>query len=149
MTDKTEFDIVEEDPPEFIADRQRFAVIALTKPFYTPAEDSDETNKKETMNIALKIRGCFYYEKDAQELAKTISGKDDRYDVFICPLGKWLLLPPDIANISDQQHQDEMLSNVLNNHNNQEEIDRVKFEERKQKLMKEPNKISPQSDDLV
>lgn len=141
---KQEFDIVEEDPPEFIADRQRFAVIAVTKPFYTKCDDTNEKNEKteiaensqlQKMHIALKVRGSFYYEKDANELAKTISSKDNRYDIFVCPLGKWLLLPPDVSKIDDQQHQDTILSQVLSNHDNEAIKQKADFEARKNELM--------------
>lgn len=120
------FDILEEDPPQMLAYNQYFAVISLTRPM----KDSDNN-----MKVALKIKGCFSLEEQAQEKAKEISKMDDRFDVFVCPLGKWLMLPPDIANIDDQHHQDQMLTEIMQQHNKNDEIERVKFDQRKQDLM--------------
>lgn len=120
------FDVLEEDPPEMLAYNQHFGVIALTRPMY----DSDKN-----MKVAMKLKGCFAFEQQAQDKAKEISKMDDRYDVFVCPLGKWLMLPPDIAKIDDQQHQDTMLTEIMQQHNKKEDINRVKFDQRKHNLM--------------
>ena len=129
------FDILEEDPPESLAYNQHFGVIALTRPM----TDSDNN-----MKVAMKLKGCFAFEQQAQDKAKEISRMDDRYDVFVCPLGKWLMIPPDLAQINDQHHQDEMLTEIMQQHNKQEEVKRVKFDERKQQLMNQPDELNTQ-----
>tara|TARA_B100001287_G_scaffold265435_1_gene258324 strand:- start:49 stop:549 length:501 start_codon:yes stop_codon:yes gene_type:complete len=122
---KTAFDILDEDSSEQISFGQRFGVIAVTR--------SMEVDGK--TYCAVKFRGGFSTNEQAQEHASTCSKLDNRFDIFVCPLGKWLMLPPDLTMISDQKHQDEMLTNIMTNHNDKQEIERMNFEKRKKDLM--------------
>ena len=99
--------------------------------------DKDSNNK--TL-VAVKLKGAFATNNEAQEHARSISKTDNRYDVFVAPFGKWLLLPPDVALISDQHTHDNMLTNILQHHNENDELERVKFDRRKDDLMKVKNK---------
>lgn len=137
MGTSTEFDILEEDAYEQIAMGQRFGVISVTRPLDGPDGKT---------YIAVKLKGCFGTNEQAQEHASDISKMDNKYDIFVCPLGKWLMLPPDLTKIEDQKHQDQMLTNIMNNHNDKQELERVDFEERKHKLTQ--GEITPEGQPL-
>tara|TARA_Y100000389_G_C17470948_1_gene530731 strand:- start:8873 stop:9367 length:495 start_codon:yes stop_codon:yes gene_type:complete len=126
MAGATEFDILEEDTYEQLAMGQRYGVISVTRSLEGPDQKT---------YVAVKLKGCFGTNEQAQEHANAIAKINNKYDIFVCPLGKWLMLPPDLTKIDDQQHQDQMLTNIMNNHNDKQELERIDFDERKHKLM--------------
>ena len=137
----SEFDILEEDPVHLMGGL-RFCVMAITRPM------NDPRNEHRTL-VAVKVKGAFATQAEANEHAQSISKVDDRYDVFVAPLGKWLMMPPDVSMIGDQKTHDEMLTGILQQHNDNDELERVKFEQRKQDLMKNQNvSEAPEADSL-
>ena len=132
----TAFDILEEDPVHLLGGL-RFCVLATTRPM-------DDPSKEHKTLVALKIKGAFTTHSEADAFAKDIAKVDSRYDVLIAPLGKWLMMPVDLSMIGDQKTHDEMLTNILQHHNDKEELERVKFERRKEDLMN--SSAAPESD---
>lgn len=120
-----EFDVIEEDDFRTRIPGQVFAVVSITRPFDIHGQTK----------VGFKIKGVFPSRHQAEEKAKELSASDQRYDIFVSEMYKWLLLPPDISNIEDQRHSDNnMLTQLLQSHDNQAEIDKLNFEERKSNM---------------
>ena len=140
-TNSTEFDILEEDPVHLLGGL-RWCVLATTHPM-------DDPSKEHNTLVALKIKGAFASHDDADIFAKDIAKVDKRYDVLIAPLGKWLMMPVDLSMIGNQKTHDKMLTNILQHHNDKEELERVKFERRKEDLMNSSAATESDTGDVV
>ena len=139
-TNITEFDFLEEDPSHLLGGL-RFAVMAITRPMNDPSDEHKTL-------VAVKLKGGFATQAEADDHARSLSKTDPRYDVFVAPFGKWLMMPPDVSQIGDQKTHDQMLTNILQQHNDKDELERVQFEQRKSDMMNVKNDAAaPQADD--
>lgn len=122
MSESTEkFDFLDECPENQRVPGQMFAIISIV-------ESQDKTK------CALKLKGCFNTEEKAKEKIKKIHDEDKRYNLYVVDMYKWLLLPPDIENIGDQEYQEGMLNDIIKGHAEQTENATKVFEERREQL---------------
>ena len=86
-------------------------------------------------SIGMKLRGVFDLHSEATEHAKKLSKIDQVFDVFVCSMYEWCLVPPDPAHISDQVYQNETLHTMITEYNKNQIYAKEHFEERKKELM--------------
>ena len=61
------------------------------------------TSNQKCQSIGMKIRGCFDHREEAVEHVKRLIRLDPTFDIFICDMYNWCLVPPDPEKISDQK----------------------------------------------
>ena len=101
-------DILEEDMIQIPS--QKFALISVVSPKSSQKHDS----------CGLKIRGVFATREEAEFHVKRIQKMDSTFDIYLVDMYKWLLIPPDNSQIDESEYQEEMLSNIIKGHKEQQ-----------------------------
>jgi hypothetical protein len=73
---------------------------------------SPSGNQKNT-NMGMKIRGVFDLHSEAVEYVKRLIRLDPVFDIYICEMYDWCLIPPDPDKISNQEYQEEELNKII------------------------------------
>lgn len=115
-----EIDFLTEDPIK--VPEQNFALISIVAP----------STSQQCMTTALKIRGVFSNEKDANKHLEKLMKLDNNFDVFLVEMNKWLQIPPDIEHIQDQVYQDKRLNQLIQGYHEEQLKSKEFFESRKQ-----------------
>jgi hypothetical protein len=97
---------------------------------------SPSSNQK-SQSIGMKIRGCFDHREDAVEHVKRLIRLDPSFDIFICDMYNWCLVPPDPEKITDQTYQDQTLNTIISEYKKNQIFAKEHFEERKRELMEQ------------
>jgi hypothetical protein len=97
---------------------------------------SPSSNQKCT-SIGMKIRGCFDHREDAVEHVKRLIRLDPTFDIFICDMYNWCLVPPDPETISDQTYQDQTLNTIISEYRKNQIYAKEHFEERKREMIQQ------------
>ena len=97
---------------------------------------SPSSNQK-CQSIGMKIRGCFGHHKEAEEYVKRLIKLDPTFDIFICDMYNWCLVPPDPEKISDQTYQDQTLNNIIGEYKKNQIYAKEHFEERKREMVEQ------------
>lgn len=100
---------------------QRYALISVVSP--------NSTQKLDT--CALKIRGVFATQEEANRHAEKLTKTDRTFDVFLVEMYKWLPIPPNVDLIDDKVYQEQMLNDIIQGHKEQQILVKQHFEERK------------------
>jgi len=108
---------------------QKYALISVVSKSTSQKSDNDR--------VGLKIRGVFETKEEANSFVKRIMKFDASFDVFMCPLGKWLLLPPNSDDIDDQQYQEQYLNDMVKEYKQSQLEAKAHFQERKRKIMEQ------------
>jgi hypothetical protein len=107
---------------------QNYACVSFVSPISNQKADQ----------IAMKIRGIFATAEEAGAHAKKIQQYETvSVDVFVCPLYKWLLIPPDPSKMSDVRYQETMLDELMTGYAKSQEDAKAHFYERKKKVLEE------------
>ena len=115
-----EIDFLTEDPIKI--PEQNFALISIVSP----------STSQQCMTTALKIRGVFSNEKDANKHLEKLMKLDNNFDVFLVEMNKWLQIPPEIDHIQDQVYQDKRLNQLIQGYHEEQLKSKEFFESRKQ-----------------
>jgi hypothetical protein len=97
---------------------------------------SPSSNQKSN-SIGMKIRGCFDHRDEAVQHVKRLIKLDPTFDIFICDMYNWCLVPPDPEKISDQNYQDETLNSIISEYKKNQIYAKEHFEERKREMMEQ------------
>jgi hypothetical protein len=97
---------------------------------------SPNSNQKST-SIGMKIRGVFDTREEANEHIKRLIRIDPMFDIFICEMYNWCLVPPDPELIADQNYQEEQLNCLVSEYRKNQIFAKEHFEERKRELMEQ------------
>jgi hypothetical protein len=97
---------------------------------------SPSSNQK-CPSIGMKIRGCFDHRDEAVEHVKRLIKLDPSFDIFICDMYNWCLVPPDPEKIEDQTYQDQTLNKIISEYKKNQIFAKEHFEERKRELMEQ------------
>jgi len=106
---------------------QNWACVSFVSP------DGNQKNK----NIGMKIRGVFDQHTEAVEHVKRLIRLDPSFDIYICDMYNWCLVPPDPEKISDQTYQNEELNKIISEYRKNQIYAKEHFEERKRELMEQ------------
>ena len=104
---------------------QNYALISLVAPQST-TQRSEKT--------CLKIRGVFNTLEEANEHASRLVKHDATFDIMVVSMYEWLLIPPDMSKINDQQYMDENLNGLISEYRKVQERTRIEFDTRKEGL---------------
>jgi hypothetical protein len=97
---------------------------------------SPSSNQKSS-SIGMKIRGCFDHREEAVDHVKRLIKLDPSFDIFICDMYNWCLVPPDPEKIEDQTYQDQTLNKIISEYKKNQIFAKEHFEERKRELMEQ------------
>jgi hypothetical protein len=106
---------------------QNFACVSFVSP---------NTNQKCDF-MGMKIRGVFDKHEEAVEYVKRLIKLDTTFDIFICSMYEWCLVPPDPEHISDQKYQDETLNTIISEYRKNQIYAKEHFEERKKMMVEQ------------
>jgi hypothetical protein len=95
------------------------------------------TSNQKSSAIGMKIRGCFDHREEAVEHVKRLIRLDPTFDIFICDMYNWCLVPPDPEHINDQTYQDETLNTIIGEYRKNQIYAKEHFEERKREMMEQ------------
>ena len=95
------------------------------------------TSNQKCQSIGMKIRGCFEHRNEAVEHVKRLIRLDPTFDIFICDMYNWCLVPPDPEKISDQNYQDQTLNSIISEYRKNQIYAKEHFEERKREMVEQ------------
>jgi hypothetical protein len=88
-------------------------------------------------SIGMKIRGVFDTHPEAVEHVKRLIKLDPVFDIFICDMYNWCLVPPDPEHIADQTYQDQELNKIISEYRKNQIYAKEHFEERKREMVEQ------------
>jgi hypothetical protein len=106
---------------------QNWACVSFVSP------DSSQKSK----SIGMKIRGVFDTRDEAVDYVKRLIRLDPVFDIFVCDMYNWCLVPPDPEHISDQTYQDETLNSIIGEYRKNQIYAKEHFEERKREMLEQ------------
>jgi hypothetical protein len=95
------------------------------------------TATQKCQSIGMKIRGIFDQHSEAVDHVKRLIRLDPTFDIYICSMYEWCLVPPDPEHIADQTYQDESLNTLISEYRKNQIFAKEHFEERKRELMEQ------------
>jgi len=104
---------------------QNWACVSFVSP--------DSTQK--CKSIGMKIRGVFDTQEEAKNHIQQLIRLDPTFDIFICDMYNWCLVPPDPEQIGNQEYQDETLNGIISGYRKNQIFAKEHFEERKREMM--------------
>ena len=107
---------------------QLFACVSFVGP------DLPQKNDK----FGMKIRGCFPSRDEAGTHAKRLQKEDAIVDIYVVDMYKWLLIPPDRAQIEDTHYQNEKLEEIMSKYRANQSQAAAMFEKRKRDMVAKP-----------
>lgn len=120
--------VLEEDPIKLAG--QKWALISVV---------GGDAGQSHVNGIhALKIRGVFETQEDANNHAKNLMRLDPHFDIYMVDLYRWLAIPPnrkEVAEKCGEVYQEETLNNIIQDYKEQQKRVKMMYEERKQDLV--------------
>jgi hypothetical protein len=98
---------------------------------------SPDSNQKNLNSIGMKIRGVFDTREEATSYIQRLIRLDPMFDIYICELYNWCLVPPDPEMVADQNYQDETLNKIISEYRRNQIYAKEHFEERKREMMEQ------------
>ena len=109
---------------------QNYACVSFVSP---TGNQKCQTNSA----IGMKIRGVFDTREEATSYVKRLIRLDTSFDIYVCDMYNWCLVPPDPELITDQTYQDETLHTIISEYRKNQIYAKEHFEERKRELMEQ------------
>jgi len=116
------------EPDYLTVPGQVFACVSFVGP------DLPQKNEK----LGMKIRGCFASRDDAASHAKRLQREDGLVDIYVVDMYKWLLIPPDRANVDDAHYANEKLEEIMVKYRKNQSEAAAMFEKRKRDMNAKP-----------
>ena len=107
---------------------QNFACVSFVSP---------DSNQKNVSSIGMKIRGVFDTREEATAYVQRLIRLDPMFDIYVCEMYNWCLIPPDPEMISDQKYQDETLNKIIGEYRKNQIYAKEHFEERKREMLEQ------------
>jgi hypothetical protein len=107
---------------------QLYCVLSIVGPTGT-----NQRNDK----FGLKIRGCFASVDEARSHVKRLQQTDPVMDIFVADMYKWLLIPPDVNAIDDQEFQESFLNDLIKGYRENQVAAKQHFNERKENVKRD------------
>ena len=103
---------------------QNYALISIVS--------NNSTQKSE--QTCVKIRGVFETLEEANNHAAKIVKLDCTFNILVVSMYEWLMVPPNMDKIKDQQYMDEDLNGFISEYRKTQERARLEFDMRKEGL---------------
>lgn len=104
---------------------QNWACVSFVSP-----QSSQKNN-----SLGMKIRGVFDKQEEAVDYVKKLIRLDPTFDIFICEMYNWCLVPPDPEKVNDQVYQNEELNKIVSEYRKNQIYAKEHFEERKREMV--------------
>lgn len=103
-------------------------------------------SKQKTEQCGMKCFGTFPDLTSANKWAKFVGNTEENkdFDVYVLEMYCWCLIPPDPESCEDVQYHEKKLDTLIRQHKAQKYKSQEVFDLRKQKLIANKNKITPQ-----
>jgi hypothetical protein len=88
-------------------------------------------------SIGMKIRGVFDRQEEAVDYVKRLIKLDPTFDIFVCDMYNWCLVPPDPEQVGNQTYQDETLNSIISEYRKNQIYAKEHFEERKREMVQQ------------
>jgi hypothetical protein len=85
--------------------------------------------------FGIKIRGCFGTQEEAAKHAKKLQEEENTFDIYVCNMYQWLLIPPDPTSIEDVNYTNDQLQEIMDGYKQNQLAAARHFEERKSDMM--------------
>lgn len=116
-------EVANKDDPDNIRTSHNYCVFSYASP----------TSSQKCNIAALKVRGCFETEEQAQKHAALIQRHDPNFDVWVMQMWKWCPFPPSVDSSPTEMHyeqQSEKLQDLMSHINNEKTGRNLEFIER-------------------
>ena len=95
------------------------------------------TGNQKCTSLGMKIRGVFEQQSEAVDYIKRLIRIDPTFDIFVCEMYNWCLVPPDPEMITNQTYQDETLNTIIGEYRKNQIYAKEHFEERKREMVEQ------------
>ena len=95
------------------------------------------TGNQKCTSLGMKIRGVFELQTEAVDYIKRLIRIDPTFDIFVCEMYNWCLVPPDPEMIGNQTYQDETLNTIIGEYRKNQIYAKEHFEERKREMVEQ------------
>jgi len=109
------------EPDMITVPGQQYALISVVSP----------ASKQKNDACAVKIKGVFATQEEAQSWAKKLQQFDSTFDIYLVELYKWLPIPPNDDMIESQVYQDEFLQSLIQGKKDEQDKANAFFQQRK------------------
>jgi hypothetical protein len=98
-------------------------------------------SNKESDSLGMKIYGAFPNKEDAARHAELLSKQEENkpFDIYVCEMYNWCLIPPNPDLITDQVYQEKKLNEIITGYKQSRHRAKEVFDMRKLKLMSNPD----------
>jgi hypothetical protein len=159
---KLQFEEVIKDFEQFVKEERELIVSSSVEDDYKTFLDREEDNLEKSFNAkhdfqtsvrAVKCRGVWPSQEEANLRAKLIRDADPNFDVLVGAVGQWLCWDPDAYKTGCVEHMEEELNQLVHEKQKNQAIAKEAFEQRvketKQKAVEENKKNAEKHGNVV
>jgi hypothetical protein len=97
----------------------------------------------------MSILGTFCDLQEAQAHVKVVTDACNKYDIYVCEVGKYLQVPPTPEYVGSVEYQDKYLNDLFTGYDKQKLDAQKHFEERKAHMIQNPEPVQPIPENLL
>jgi len=95
------------------------------------------TGNQKSASIGMKIRGVFDTREEATSYVQRLIRLDPVFDIYVCEMYNWCLVPPDPEKINDHNYQEDTLNTIVSEYRKNQIYAKEHFEERKREMLEQ------------
>lgn len=119
---------------------QRFALVSIV--------ESQETHSEGSPHI-FTVLGTFSTEEEAKEHVKLCTEEDNRFNIYMTELGKWVPVPPKQEFIEKVMYQDKYVQDLMDGYFTSQKEAKAQFEEHQKELLDKGMPLLPAPDVVI
>jgi hypothetical protein len=159
---KLNVELIMQDFEAFVAEEKQLIMASPIENDYKTFLDREEEKLEKQFNIkhnfqtsvrGVKVRGNFSSQEEAELRAKLLRESDLTFDVFVGPVGTWLMWEPEAYKTGRVEYLEDELNQLAHEKKKNEDIAKNAFEQRiketKQKAIDENKKNSEKYGNVV
>ena len=159
---KLQFDEVIKDFESYVKEERETIIKSQMEDDYKTYLDREEENLEKEFNVkhnfqtsgrGFKSRGNFPTQEEAELRGKLVRELDPDFDVFVGPVGTWLLWDPEAYKTGRVEYMEEELNQLASEKKKNEQVAKTTFEQRiketKQKAIDENKKNAEKHGNVV
>jgi hypothetical protein len=159
---KLQFDEVIKDFENYVKEERETIIKSQMEDDYKTYLDREEENLEKEFNVkhnfqtsvrGFKSRGNFPTQEEAELRAKLVRELDPDFDIFVGPVGTWLLWDPEAYKTGRVEYMEEELNQLASEKKKNEQVAKTTFEQRiketKQKAIDENKKNAEKHGNVV
>ena len=159
---KLQFDEVIKDFESYVKEERETIIKSQMEDDYKTYLDREEENLEKEFNVkhnfqtsvrGFKSRGNFPTQEEAELRGKLVRELDPDFDVFVGPVGTWLLWDPEAYKTGRVEYMEEELNQLASEKKKNEQVAKTTFEQRiketKQKAIDENKKNAEKHGNVI